>query len=265
MCSSDLWVYRDEDIYSLEQARLFRGATWNFVGLEAEVPTPGDYKTAFVGDMPVVVARDLEGTLRVWENRCAHRGALLVLENQGHAKDIACVYHNWTYNLKGELTGVAFRKGIHGKGGMPADARPESQAPMQLRVATYHGLVFATCSDATPPIEDYLGANIAERVRRVMKEPVKVLGSYSQILNNNWKLYMDNVKDTYHASLLHLFFTKFRINRLEMKGGVIVGGDGGNHVSYNMMNAGNQHSEYEKAGVRTASGGHQLEIGRAHV
>jgi anthranilate 1,2-dioxygenase large subunit/terephthalate 1,2-dioxygenase oxygenase component alpha subunit len=253
------WVYQDEDIYAEEQERIFRGATWTFAGLEAEVPNPGDYKTTFVGDMPVVLARDLDGELRCFENRCAHRGALLCIQPSGHAKEIACIYHNWTYNLKGELTGVAFRKGIHGKGGLPADAKPESQAPLRLRVAAYHGLVFVTCSEATPDIETYLGANIAEKVRRVMKEPVKVLGGYSQMLPNNWKLYMDNVKDTYHASLLHLFFTRFRLNRLEMKGGVIVGGDGGNHVSYNMMKSDGRHSEYEKAGVRSAGGGYQLE------
>jgi phenylpropionate dioxygenase-like ring-hydroxylating dioxygenase large terminal subunit len=257
------WVYQDEEVYQAEQERIWRGETWSFVGLEAEVPAPGDYKTGFVGDMPVVLARDLEGTLRCFENRCAHRGALLCLEAQGHVKEIACIYHNWTYNLKGELTGVAFRKGVHGKGGMPADAKPESHAPRRLRVANYHGLVFATCSEATPPIEAYLGEDVAAKVRRVMKEPVKVLGGYSQMLPNNWKLYMDNVKDSYHASLLHLFFTKFRLNRLEMKGGLIVGGaDGGNHVSYNMMMSDAKSTEYEKAGVRSASGGYRLEAPR---
>jgi anthranilate 1,2-dioxygenase large subunit/terephthalate 1,2-dioxygenase oxygenase component alpha subunit len=88
---------------------------------------------------------------------------------------------------------------------------------------------------------------------------VKLLGGYSQILPNNWKLYLDNVKDTYHASLLHLFFTTFRLNRLEQKGGVIVGGDGGNHVSYTMARTDAKATEYEKAGVRSAGGGYRLE------
>ena len=29
------WVYQDERVYRLEQERIFRGATWNFLGLEA--------------------------------------------------------------------------------------------------------------------------------------------------------------------------------------------------------------------------------------
>ena len=248
------WVYQDEAVYAQEQVRIFRGATWTFLGLEAEVPQPGDYKTTFLGEMPVVLARDDAGNLAAFENRCAHRGALIVLKNAGNTRRFACIYHNWTYDLCGNLTGIPFRRGIDGQGGMPPDANPEANSPRKLRVAAYHGLVFGTLSDETPPIEEYFGGEIAERIRRVMKEPVKVLGGYSQMLANNWKLYLDNVKDTYHASLLHLFFTTFRLNRLEQKGGVIVGGDGGNHVSYTMARTDAKATEYEKAGVRSASG-----------
>ena len=253
------WIYQDEDIYRREQERIFRGATWNFLGLEAELPRPGDYKTGFVGEMPVVAARDGTGELRVFENRCAHRGALICIKDRGNAKEFACVYHNWTYDLQGNLTGVAFRRGIQGKGGMPADAKPEHGAPRKFRVANYCGLVFATLSEATPPIEEYLGAEVAARVRRVMKGPVKPLGGYSQVFPNNWKLYLDNVKDTYHASLLHSFFATFRLNRLSQQGGVIVGGDGGSHVSYTMMHTDTGGDEYEKAGMRSAAGGYRLE------
>lgn len=253
------WVYQDEDLYRREQERVFRGATWNFLGLDAELPNPGDFKTTFVGEMPVVVTRDSSGVLRCFENRCAHRGSLLCLKDSGNAREFACVYHNWTYDLEGNLTGVAFRRGIQGKGGMPADARPESQAPRKLRLESFCGLMFGTLSDATLPVEKYLGAEVAAKVRRVMKEPVRILGGYSQVFPNNWKLYMDNVKDTYHASLLHLFFATFRLNRLEQKGGVIVGGDGGSHVSFTMMKTDRGAGEYEKAGMRSAKGGLTLE------
>ena len=253
------WIYQDENVYAREQERIYRGATWNFLGLEAELRDAGDFKTTFVGDMPVVVTRDERGALNCFENRCAHRGALLCLKDRGSAKEIACVYHNWTYDLQGNLTGVAFRRGIKGQGGMPEDAQPESQAPRKLRVTTFCGLVFATLSEATPPFERYVGAEVAARIRRVMKEPVRVLGGYSQILPSNWKLYFENVKDTYHASLLHLFFSTFRLNRLEQKGGVIVGGEGGSHASFTMMKTDSSGDEYERAGMRSVSGGYRLE------
>ena len=253
------WIYQDENVYAREQERIYRGATWNFLGLEAELRDAGDFKTTFVGDMPVVVTRDERGALNCFENRCAHRGALLCLKDRGSVKEIACVYHNWTYDLQGNLTGVAFRRGIKGQGGMPEDAQPESQAPRKLRVTTFCGLVFATLSEATPSFERYVGAEVAARIRRVMKEPVRVLGGYSQILPSNWKLYFENVKDTYHASLLHLFFSTFRLNRLEQKGGVIVGGEGGSHASFTMMKTDSSGDEYERAGMRSVSGGYRLE------
>src|SRR5689334_18903318 len=253
------WVYQDEEVYAREQERIYRGDAWNFLGLEAELPTAGDFKTSFVGDMPVVVVRDDKGALNCFENRCAHRGALLCLKDRGTAKEIVCVYHNWAYDLQGNLTSVAFRRGVRGQGGMPEDAEPESQAPRKLRVTVFCGLVFATLSQATPPFERYVGPDVAARIKRVMKEPVKLLGGYSQALPSNWKLYFENVKDTYHASLLHLFFSTFRLNRLEQRGGVLVGGDGGSHVSFTMMRTDSSDDEYEKAGMRSVSGGYRLE------
>src|SRR5262245_18121929 len=94
------------DVYEEEQARIFRGPTWNFLCLEAELPNPNTYRRSALGAMPVVVTRDRDGTLHAFENRCAHRGSLLVLNECGEARDIICVYHNWSYDLCGNLTGV---------------------------------------------------------------------------------------------------------------------------------------------------------------
>ncbi|MEA2997075.1 MAG: anthranilate 1,2-dioxygenase large subunit, partial [Alphaproteobacteria bacterium] len=201
------WIYADRELYAEEQARIFRGNAWTFLCLEAELPGPETFRTSNLGDMPVVVTRDRDGAIHAFENRCAHRGSLLCLKQRGEAREIVCVYHNWTYDLAGKLTGVAFRRGVGGKGGMPADCKPDQHGPRQLRVEVMAGLVFATASQKAPPIEQYLGPEIVAKIRRVMKAPVKLLGGYSQILPGNWKLYMENVKDSYHASLLHMFFT----------------------------------------------------------
>jgi phenylpropionate dioxygenase-like ring-hydroxylating dioxygenase large terminal subunit len=251
------WVYSDREIYQAEQDKIFQGATWNFLCLEAELPRPGTYRRSNLGAMPVVVTRDQDGALHAFENRCAHRGSLLVLNESGEAKDIICVYHNWSYDLCGTLTGVAFRRGIGGKGGMPPDARPDAHPPRKLKVATIAGLVFGTLSDATPPLEQYLGPEIVKRIRRVMRAPVKLLGGYSQLLPNNWKLYIENVKDSYHASLLHTFFTTFQMNRLSQKGGLVVSEDGGNHVSYSISATDTGKKDY--AGMRAAQESFKLE------
>ncbi|HEV8095114.1 MAG TPA: Rieske 2Fe-2S domain-containing protein [Burkholderiales bacterium] len=248
------WVYQDEEIYRREQQRIFRGPTWSYLCLEAELPEPESYLTTFVGDMPVVVTRDAKGVLHAFENRCAHRGALICMKSRGKAPRLTCVYHNWTYDHAGNLTSVAFRRGIGGEGGMPADAKPESQAPQKLRVEAFCGLVFGTLSPRTPPLLDYIGPEIVPRLRRVMRKPVKVLGGYTQVLRNNWKLYMDNVKDTYHASLLHLFFTRFRINRLTQRGGVFVSADGAHHTTFTLMDQEDSTDAYERDGMRSAGG-----------
>src|SRR5437899_1242773 len=176
------WVYQDADSYQREQERIFRGPTWSYLCLEAELAEPKSFLTTFIGDMPVVVARDADGALHAFENRCAHRGALIAMQARGKTDRFACIYHNWTYDHAGNLTSVAFRKGIAGKGGMPADAHPESQAPKKLRVESIHGLVFGTLSAATASLADYIGPQILPRLERVMVKPLKVLGTYTQVL-----------------------------------------------------------------------------------
>jgi anthranilate 1,2-dioxygenase large subunit/terephthalate 1,2-dioxygenase oxygenase component alpha subunit len=114
------WVYTDPEVLAAEQQRIFEGRVWNFLCLEVELEKPGDYRTNVVGMMPVVVVRAEDGALRAFENRCAHRGALICLEDGGNAKDFQCVYHAWRYDLCGNLVSVAFRHGVNGKGGMPA-------------------------------------------------------------------------------------------------------------------------------------------------
>jgi anthranilate 1,2-dioxygenase large subunit/terephthalate 1,2-dioxygenase oxygenase component alpha subunit len=252
------WIYSDRDLYAEEQARIFRGDAWTFLCLEAELPRPNTFRTSNLGDMPVVVTRDKDGVIHAFENRCAHRGSLLCLKERGEAREIVCVYHNWTYDLTGKLTGVAFRRGVGGKGGMPADSRPDEHGPRRLRVEVFAGLVFGTLGANAVPVEQYLGPDIAAKIRRVMKAPAKLLGGYSQILPGNWKLYMENVKDSYHASLLHMFFTTFRLNRLSQKGGLVVSESGGNHISYS-MSADVAGKEYEQAGMRSANAGFGLE------
>src|ERR1700760_4768208 len=77
------WVFQRPDIYDREQGRLFQGPYWHYLCLEAEVAEPGDFRTTFIGDTPVIVSRDVDGEVHVWENRCAHRGALICLQHHG--------------------------------------------------------------------------------------------------------------------------------------------------------------------------------------
>ena len=232
-------VYTDPEIYQLEQQRLFQGATWNFLCLEAELKEVGSYKTTWVGNAPVVVVRDRPGSVKAFLNRCAHKGAVLCYKPRGQISEFNCVYHNWTYDLDGKLTGVAFRKGVGGKGGVGPEFDQNAHGLKPLRVETYRGLIFGTFSDETPPFRDYLGPELIASIDRVIIKPLKVLGYHSQILPNNWKLYAENNKDSYHASLLHVFHNTFGVVRPNMGGGIKLSANGWHHLSYTERTAPN--------------------------
>ena len=147
-------VYTDPDIYALEQERIFRGPVWNFLALETELPNPGDYKNTWAGGNPIIVVRKPDGAISAVVNRCAHKGALVCYKPHGNVKELTCVYHNWVYDLDGKLTGVAFKRGVGGKGGVPENFDQSQHNLERLRVETYGGMVFGTFSDKTPSFPD---------------------------------------------------------------------------------------------------------------
>ena len=254
-------LFSDPEIYAEEQKRLFRGPIWNFLCLEIEVPNPGDWRLATVGEVPIVVTRDEQGTLHALVNRCAHKGALVCLQERGNAKALTCVYHSWSYDLAGQLQSVAFRHGLRGKGGMPEDFDPAQHRLEKLRVELFCGLVFGTFSDATVPVEQFLGATHAKMIRRNLGKPLRLLGMHSQIIHNNWKLYAENVRDSYHATLLHTFYTTFKVNRLDMDGGMLLSDDGRHSISYAKRGTLQQAEEYQQvhsAQYNSALAGSQL-------
>ena len=105
-----LAVYTDRQIYERELERIFYGPHWCYVGLGAEVPNAGDFKRTFIGERQVIMVRDQDGAINVVENRCAHRGMQFCQTNFGNNPDFRCPYHQWNYDLKGNLTGVPYRR-----------------------------------------------------------------------------------------------------------------------------------------------------------
>jgi len=244
------WLFKEQTVFDREQERIFRGPSWNYLGLDAELPKGGDFKTTFLGKMPVVVSRDTDGTVHAFENRCSHRGALLCLKKNGNTKDFTCVYHAWRHDLRGNLQSVAFQRGVNGRGGMPAEFDLRAHGPRKLRVEIFAGLVFGTLSPEAPALQEYLGPEICARIKRVLCKPLQVLGTFTQVLPNNWKLYFENTKDTYHSSLLHAFFGTFRVSRLTQRGRIIVTEDG-HHVGITMADQGGKDPLFDKEGLRS--------------
>jgi anthranilate 1,2-dioxygenase large subunit len=217
------WVYTSPEIYQREIERIFKGPTWNFVALEAEIPNAGDYTRSYVGATPVVVSRDTDGSIHVFENRCAHRGAEFCRSQRGNVKEYVCPYHQWSYDLKGNLQGIPFKRGLKNEGGgMPKDFKNDDHNLKKLNVTRLHGVVFASFSTEVEPIEQYLSPEILHDFEVVFKgKKLKILGYYRNELPGNWKLYHENLKDPYHATLLHAFLVTFGLMVAGAKNGMI--------------------------------------------
>jgi anthranilate 1,2-dioxygenase large subunit len=214
--------YHDPEVYRAEQDRIFRGPTWSVLGLEAEIPNPGDFRVTHVGDTPVVFNRDKHGQVHAFVNRCAHRGAEIVREPYGNSADHTCIYHTWCYSHQGDLIGVPFRTGVKGKGGMPADFAIADHGLTKLRLALWHGIIFGTFSEKTESIESYLGPLMMDHVGELLNRPIRILGYQRQRIASNWKLYLENTRDAYHGSLLHEFNRTFGLSRLtQVSGGYL--------------------------------------------
>ena len=213
-------AYTREDVYRRELDRFFYAKHWNYVGLEAEVPQPGDFRRTSIGERSVILARALDGTLNVVENVCAHRGVQFCRVRAGHAKDFTCPYHQWNYDLKGNLQGVPFLRGVKQDGrvcgGMPADFDRGQHGLTKLKVASRGGVVFASFDPDVEPFEDYLGPEILRYFDRVFDgRRLTILGYNRQRIPGNWKLMQENIKDPYHPGLLHTWFVTFGLWRAD--------------------------------------------------
>ncbi len=211
-------IYSDPAIFRMEMDRIFAGAGWAYVGLEIEIPNPGDYKVTRIGDRSVVITRDENGDLRGFVNRCAHRGVKLCRHEFGNTRFFVCPYHQWSYDATGALRGVPFIKGVNQLGGMPEDFERTDYALPRLAILARHGVIFASFRHDLPSLPAYLGEVNTQYFDRVFDgRPLKLLGYSRQLIPGNWKLMFENIKDPYHASLLHVFLVTFGLFRADQK------------------------------------------------
>ncbi|MGH7806028.1 MAG: aromatic ring-hydroxylating oxygenase subunit alpha, partial [Candidatus Binatia bacterium] len=192
-------LYEDPDLFPLEIERIFRGPIWHVVAHRAEIPRPHDFKTAFVGDVPIIVNHGDDGQVRAFLNSCAHRGTMVETRLRGSAPGFHCPYHRWSYDTKGCLTQCP------GQEDFPEYFHREDFGLKSVRVAEHYGLIFVTLHPDTPPLADYLGP-VADPLRDALGGDgrLKLLGYQKVVYDCNWKVYVD--QDGYHPPLLHAAF-----------------------------------------------------------
>jgi anthranilate 1,2-dioxygenase large subunit len=238
------WIYSDPALFEREMDVFFQGDVWNYVGLECEVPNPGDYRRSWIGTRQVVMTRAESGEVHVMENRCAHRGSPVVWKNNGNASSLTCPYHQWSYDLNGDLLGLPFLRGANGRGGMPKDFDKKAHGMRALRTTVQGGAVFATYGDATPSFDAYAGPEILSEFRRVFNgRPLRLIGYSRQAIPANWKMYFENTRDPYHATILHSFFVTFGIFRADVEHFITSTEDGRHEINRSQFNASNASKE----------------------
>lgn len=195
-------IYRDAEIFEKEMASVF-GKTWVYVAHESEIPSGGDYKTAFIGQQPVIVSRSSDDdSINVMFNRCRHRGSAVCQQEFGNSNFFRCAYHGWTYSSSGRLVGVPFDDG-YGEGFDKGAMGLSHVAAVQ----SYRGFIFATLAGDVEDLESYLG-----HARKYLNFIADLGGSegieltshaHKLVYHGNWKLQIENTIDPYHFSFTH--------------------------------------------------------------
>jgi carnitine monooxygenase subunit len=188
-------AYDDPSRFACERELFFRRTPlWS--GFSGELPEPGDFLTTADSGVPIVVVRQDDGTLAAFLNVCRHRGTQVVCQSAGHADELHCPYHGWSYGRDGHLARVPFGRGFPGMDRV-------QRSLVRVPVAERWGLVF-TC--ATPgleiDLEEHLGplgpelaswgvGNVRRLHERTIESPI------------NWKLALDVFAEGYHFDVLH--------------------------------------------------------------
>ena len=170
------------------------GRHWIFVGVEPDIPEPGDYFTVPLGRASVIVVRDDDMSIRAFHNVCRHRGSRLCDGIKGSVGNIVCPYHQWTYDLTGKL--------IHAKHmGDDFDSSGLGLKPVHIR--NMAGLLFI-CLAENPP-EDFaqMAAEMTPYIAPHQLSQCKVAAQVDIIEDCNWKLTMENNRECYHCMSNH--------------------------------------------------------------
>jgi len=211
-------IYSDPAIFKKEMDRIFFGSSWCYVGLVSEIPEPQDYKTTYIGNRSVIICRDKAGNINGFSNRCAHRGVKFCKQQKGNTRVFICPYHKWVYDLEGNLKGIPFSRGVKGNGGMPEDFDFKANGLHKLAIHIQNGVIFASFDENMSDFEEYLGESNLHYFNRVFDgRGLRILGYSRQLIPANWKLMFENIKDPYHASLLHVFLVTFGLFRADQE------------------------------------------------
>lgn len=193
--------YTDPQVFAEERdAVLF--ANWAGLDVASAVPEPGDAKPLSFLGLPLLLLRDRDGDVRVFQNICRHRGMILVSEPRKIEGAIRCPYHSWCYSTKGKLVATPHVGGP----GMNTHPDMDKSTLGLTEVPSYiwRDVVFINVSGTAAPFEE-VHADLMARWSE-FDQPHHHGGADSQFqldIKGNWKLAVENYCESYHLPWVH--------------------------------------------------------------
>ena len=190
-----------ERYISPEFARLEWERMWTKVWLNAgplsDIPEVGDHFVHAVGRESFIFMRTTPDEIKGFYNICPHRGSRLrPSTGLGHAEQLQCPFHLWTFDIEGRLTNVPDRQ--HFVNGIPE----EKQCLTEVRVETWAGWVWFNMDPEAEPLHEFLGV-IPSHLDPYELQNYHVVEDYVLEWECNWKFAVDQFAEIYHLPALH--------------------------------------------------------------
>jgi len=190
-------AYTSQEWFDQEQRNIF-GNSWQFAGFVEDIQDAGDYITVQCGHQNIVIVKGRDQRLRAFHNLCRHRGTQLLRAVGKKQKALTCPYHDWTYDLNGQLISVPEKESEF------PDLELDQICLHKASVDIWRGILWVHPDPNVDPITkwfegcwEHLGPHDPNRL---IEHPDTY---YEKIINANWKIVAENYIDVYHLAHLH--------------------------------------------------------------
>ncbi|WP_297838269.1 aromatic ring-hydroxylating dioxygenase subunit alpha [Pseudomonas sp.] len=185
-------TYHSTAFFKLEANKIFR-SDWLCIGHVAQLVNVGDYFSIDIVGEPLLAVRSTEG-IRVMSRVCLHRW-MPIAEGSGNAKAFVCPFHNWSYNLQGQMLGAPSMDQAQGF------VAKELQLP-QVRSEIVAGLIFITLSNSVGSIAERL-SDLTPLLDKYGFSDLSVAFTTDYDCDFNWKIAAETFMECYHHPAVH--------------------------------------------------------------
>lgn len=193
--------YVSSEVYAEEKRELLF-KNWAGLDVGKSIPAAGDAKPIDFMGMPLLIIRDRDGSIGVFQNTCRHRGMILVSEPTKIRGVVSCPYHGWCYGTKGDLRATPLVGGVGEN--THESIKNEELGLFTVRSHVWKDIIFINITGDAPEFEEY-AADLLDRWKE-FDQPIFHGGdksSFTMEIKTNWKLAVENYSESYHLPFIH--------------------------------------------------------------